>query len=87
MAIYLYCLLVRIMMMEAAVKYNIPLGGICQQTAFLAVTRFMNKLLVSQMLKDCQHWRELCLTEISWQRYKKRTGRSFPRITKRSYGK
>ena len=87
MAIYLYCLLVRIMMMEAAVKHDIPLSGICQQAAFLAVTRFMDKLLVSQTLDDCQYWLELCLAEISWQRYKKRTGRSFPRISKRSYGK
>jgi hypothetical protein len=87
MAIYLYCLLVRIMMMEAAMKHDIALSGICQQAAFLAVTRFMDKLLVSQTLEDCQHWLELCLTEISWQRYKKRTGRSFPRISKRSYGK
>jgi len=87
MAIYLYCLLVRIMMMEAAVKHDIPLSRICQQAAFLAVTRFMDQLLVSQTLEDCQHWLELCLAEISWQRYKKRTGRSFPRISKRSYGK
>jgi hypothetical protein len=47
----------------------------------------MDKLLVSQTLEDCQHWLELCLAEISWQRYKKRMGRSFPRISKRSYGK
>jgi len=87
MAIYLYCLLVRIMMMEAAVKHDIPLSRICQQAAFLAVTRFMDKLLLCQTLEDCQHWLELCLAEISWQRYKKRTGRSFPRISKRSYGK
>lgn len=87
MAMYLYCLLVRIMMVEAAVKHDIPLSRICQQAAFLAVTRFMDKLLVSQTLEDCQHWLELCLAEISWQRYKKRTGRSFPRISKRSYGK
>ena len=87
MAIYLYCLLVRIMMMEAAVKHDIPLSRICQQAAFLAVTRFMDKLLLCQTLEDCQHWLELCLAEISWQRYKKRMGRSFPRISKRSYGK
>lgn len=87
MAIHLYCLLARIMMMEAATKHDIPLSGICQQAAFLAVTRFMDKLMVSQTLEDCQHWLELCLAEISWQRYKKRTGRSFPRISKRSYGK
>ncbi len=87
MAVYLYCLLARIMMMEAATKYDIPLSGICQQAAYLAVTRFMDKLLVSPTLEDCQHWLELCLAEISWQRYKKRTGRSFPRISKRSYGK
>lgn len=87
MAIYLYCLLVRIMMMEAAVKHDIPLSRICQQAAFLAATRFMDKLLLCQTLEDCQHWLELCLAEISWQRYKKRTGRSFPRISKRSYGK
>jgi hypothetical protein len=42
------------------------------------MTRFMDKLLVSQTLEDCQHWLELRLAEISWQRYKKRMGRSFP---------
>ena len=65
MAMYLYCLLVRIMMMEAATKDDIPLSGICQQAAFLAVTRFLDKLLVSQTLEDCHHWLELCLVEIS----------------------
>jgi hypothetical protein len=74
------------MMMEAAVKHGIPLSGICQQAAFLAATRFLDQLLVSQTLDDCQHWLELCLAEISRQRYKKRTGRSFPRISKRRYG-
>jgi hypothetical protein len=87
MGIYLYCLLVRIMMMEAAAKYDIPLSEICQQAAFLAVTRFIDKMFVSQTIEDCEHWLILCLAEISWQRYKKRTGRSFPRISKRSYGK
>ena len=87
MAIYLYCLLVRIMMMEAAAKHAIPLSEICQQAAFLAVTRFIDKMFVSQTIEDCEHWLTLCLAEISWQRYKKRTGRSFPRISKRSYGK
>ena len=87
LAIYLYCLLVRIMMMEAAAKHDKPLNEICQQAAFLAVTRFMDKILISQTLEDCERWLTLCLTEIVWQKYKKRTGRSFPRISKRSYGK
>ena len=87
MAIYLYCLLVRIMMMETAVKHGIPVTEISQQAAFLAVTRFIDKIWVSQTIEDCERWLTLCLAEISWQRYKKRTNRLFPRKSERSYGK
>jgi hypothetical protein len=87
MAIYLYCLLVRIMMMEAAVQHGIQVSEICQQAAFLAVTRFIDKIWVSRTVEQCEYLLTLCLAEIGWQRYKKRTGRSFPRKSKRSYGK
>jgi hypothetical protein len=87
MAIYLYCLLVRIMMMETALRYNIPVTEISQQAAFLAVTRFVDKIWTSPTVEDCERWLTLCLAEISWQRYKKRANRSFPRQSKRSYGK
>jgi hypothetical protein len=87
MAIYLYCLLVRIMMMETALLYNIPIAEVSQQAAFLAVTRFVDKIWTSSTVEDCERWLTLCLAEISWQRYKKRANRSFPRQSKRSYGK
>lgn len=87
MAIYLYCLLVRIMMMEAALQHGIPVTEISQQAAFLAVTRFVDKIWTSPTVDDCQRWLSQCLLEISWQRYKKRTNRSYPRQSKRSYGK
>jgi len=41
------------------------------------------KAVEKQEPPNCQHWMELCLAETSWQQYKKRTGRSFPRISKR----
>jgi len=87
MAIYLYCLLVRIMMMETALQYGIPVTELNQRTAFLAATRFLDRIWVSQTIEECERWLTLCLTEISWQRYKKRANRSFPRQSKRSYGK
>jgi len=87
MAIYLYCLLVRIMIMDAALQHGIPVTEISQQAAFLAVTRFVDKIWTSPTVEDCQRWLSQCLLEISWQRYKKRANRSFPRQSKRSYGK
>lgn len=87
MAIYLYCLLVRIMMLETALQYNIPVAEISQQAAFLAVTRFVDKIWTSPTIENCKRWLALCLAEISWQRYKKRENRSFPRQSKRSFGK
>ena len=86
-AIYLYCLLARIMMMETALQYNIPVAEISQQAAFLAVTRFIDKIWISPTVEDCERWLAQCLAEISWQRYKKRANRSFPRQSKRSFGK
>lgn len=87
MAIYLYCLLTRIMMMEAALRHGIPASELCQQAAFMAVTRFVDKIWVSKTVDECERWLAMCLTEISWHRYRKRPNRSFPRQSKRSYGK
>lgn len=87
MATYLYCLLTRIMMMEAALLNDIPVQDIQQQGAFLAVTRFIDKIWISRSLDECEHWLLRCLTEISWQKYRKRPGRSYPRKSKKGHGK
>lgn len=84
MAIYLYCLLVRIMIMETALQYDIPVTEIGQQAAFLAVTRFVDKIWLSSTAEEGQSLLMKCRAEISWQRYKKRANRSFPRISKQS---
>lgn len=87
LAIYLYSLLVRILMMESAKEHGIPVATLCQQAAYLAVTRFIDKIWFSTTVEECENLLARCLLEITWQRYKKREGRSFPRKAKRSYGK
>lgn len=52
MAIYLYCLLARIMIMEAAIQNEIPVQEIQQQGAFLAVSRFLDKIWVAQSVEE-----------------------------------
>lgn len=87
MAIHLYCLLTRILIMECAISKGIPLAQIAQQAAFLAVSRYLDRIWASSNIEDCLRWLENCLKEIAWGRYKARPGRSFPRKSKSSYGK
>lgn len=87
LALYLYTLLVRILMMDSARVHDIPVANLCQQAAYLAVTRFIDKIWLAATPEECQRLLACCLLEITWQRYKKREGRSYPRKSKRSYGK
>ena len=86
-AIYLYCLLVRIMIMEAANEYFIPVDEVEQKSAFLAVSRFVDKIWTSETIDECEENYLRCIREISWRRYKKRPNRSYPRKSKSSFGK
>jgi len=87
MAIHLYCLLTRILIMECALSKQIPLARIPQQSAFLAVSRYLDNIWTCDDLEQCHRWLTLCLKEIAWRRYKARPGRSFPRKSKSCYGK
>jgi hypothetical protein len=86
-AMYLYCVLVRIMMLECAEQHDISPNRIAQQHAFLAVTRYLDRILVAKTIDECTHLLFLCIDEISWRLYKKRPNRSYPRRSKTSYGK
>jgi hypothetical protein len=87
MAIHLYCLLTRILIMECAISNQIPLAQIPQRSAFLAVSRYLDRVWTSTDTEDCQRWLTMCLEEIAWRRYTARPDRSFPRKSKNSYGK
>jgi hypothetical protein len=87
MAIHLYCLLTRILIMECALSNQIPLAQIPQQAAFLAVSRYLDRIWTSTDMEECYQWLLMCLEEIAWRRYKTRPDRSFPRKSKSSYGK
>ena len=87
MAIHLYCLLTRILIMECSISNHIPISQIPQQHAFLAVARFLDKIWTSSDIERSYRWLVMCIEEIAWRRYKKRPGRSFPRKSKSSLGK
>jgi hypothetical protein len=83
LAINLYCLLTRILMLQSALIHEIEPETIAQKPAFLAVARVLDLVWNSQTFDQCQHWLSLCVEEIFWSRYKKRPNRSFPRKFKR----
>jgi len=83
LAINLYCLLTRILMLQSALIHNISPDTIAQKPAFLAVSRVLDLIWTSETLDQCLHWLRFCLEEISWGKYKKRPNRSFPRKFKR----
>lgn len=87
LAIYLYIVLVRIMMMEAAAKFSLDIKEIAQKPAFLAVARFLDNMLLAATDEECLKWYQRCLAEISWRKYKKRPNRSYPRKSQSSFGK
>ncbi len=86
-ALHLYCILVRILMLHAAHAKGVDPSTIAQQHAFLAVTRYLDRMLLASDEHECLHLTVACIDEISWRRYRKRPGRSYPRRSKSSYGK
>jgi len=86
-AMYLYVVLVRLMTLQTADIYSLEPDSIAQKPAFLAVARFMDRILIATSIEACAMWYYRCLKEISWRQYKKRMGRSYPRKSKSSYGK
>ena len=83
LAINLYCLLTRILVLQSAIMHEIEPETIAQKPAFLAVARVLDLIWNSQTFDQCLHWLRLCVEEIFWSRYKKRPNRSFPRKFKR----
>ncbi len=86
-AVYLYALLTRILIMESALAHGIQPSEIAEKAAFHSVSRFLDKIWLCEDEQDCQRLIFHCLKEISWRKYKKRPGRRYPRKCKRSYGK
>lgn len=86
-AIYLYGVLARLLILEAAERHGIAPQEIAQQHAFLAVSRYLDHMLTAQTPEQCEELLSRCVAEIAWRRYQKRPGRSHPRQSKSSYGK
>lgn len=84
---YLYYLLTRIMMLEAAVKHDIPVENLETKAALEAVARYLDRLLLTDHLEQCHQLISRCLAEISWRRYHPRPNRKFPRKSKSRQGK
>jgi len=84
---YLYYILTRIMVLEAAGKYNIPVENLETKAALEAVARYLDRLLLAHNLEQCRQLINRCLAEISWRRYRHRPNRKFPRKSKSRYGK
>lgn len=86
-AMYLYCVLARMLTFEAAARHGINPSEIAQQHAFLAASRYLDRLFTAQSPEECERLLDRCVDEIAWRRYKKRPGRSHPRRSKSSFGK
>jgi len=84
---YLYYLLTRIMMLEAARQQEIPVEDLETKSALVAVARYLDCLLLADNLKQCQELTKHCLAEITWRKYRPRPGRKFPRKSKSRHGK
>jgi IS4 transposase len=84
---YLYYILTRIMMLEAAQRHAQPVQHLETKAALLAVVRYLDRLLLAQTLEQCQDLGRCCLAEITWRTYRPRPGRKFPRRSKSPHGK
>jgi len=87
LATYLYYILTRIMMLAAAQHHGQPVQNLETKAAWLAVARYLDRLLLAQTLEQCE---ELCrrgLAEITWRTYRPRPGRKFPRRSQSRHGK
>lgn len=87
MAIHLYCLLTRILIMESAILKQVRTDEIPQQAAFLAVSRYLDRIWTCSNVDECRLLLQMCIVEIGWGKYRPRPGRSFPRKSKSCYGK
>ena len=86
-ALHLYCILARLLMIEASQRHGIAPSQIAQQHAFYAVSRYLDHLLTARSIEDCVFQLDRCLQEIAWRPYRKRPDRTYPRRSKSSYGK
>jgi len=84
---YLYYVLTRIMMLEAARYHDLPVANLETKAALVAVARYLDLLWIAETLDECQDLLRRCLTEISWRTYHPRSGRKFPRLSKSRHGK
>jgi Transposase DDE domain len=84
---YLYYVLTRILMLEAARQHDLPVANLETKAALIAVARYLDRLWLADTLDECRHLLKRCLTEISWRTYQQRSGRKFPRLSKSRHGK
>jgi hypothetical protein len=84
---YLYYILTRIMMLEAARQHELPVEDLETKSSLMAVARYLDRLLLADTLEQCQKLTWLCLAEITWRKYHPRPGRKFPRKSKSRHGK
>ena len=84
---YLYYILTRIMMLEAAQQYHKPVEHLETKAALAAVARYLDRLFLAATLEQCQGLCQRCLAEIAWRTYRPRPGRKFPRRSKSRHGK
>jgi hypothetical protein len=87
LSIYLYYLLTRILMLEAARQHAIPVANLETKTALVAAARYLDRLWLAETLEQCQQLLGRCLAEISWRTSRPRPGRKFPRKSKSRHGK
>jgi len=84
---YLYYILTRIMMLEAARQQDLPVTELETKAALVAVARYLDRLWIAETLDQCQELLRRCLAEIFWRKYRPRPGRTFPRKSKSRHGK
>lgn len=84
---YLYYVLTRILMLEAARQHGLPVDTLETKAALIAVARYLDRLWLVESLDACRDLLRRCLTEISWRTYRHRPGRKFPRLSKSRHGK
>lgn len=84
---YLYYVLTRILMLEAARQHDLPVANLETKAALVAVARYLDRLWLAETLDQCQGLLTRCLVEISWRTYHPRPGRKFPRLSKSRHGK
>lgn len=84
---YLYYVLTRILMLEAARHLNLPVANLETKAALTAVARYLDRLWLAETREQCHELLKRCLAEISWRTYHARPGRKFPRLSKSRHGK